>query len=197
MSWETGRLWKVVRMHNHLKNRYQTLHYGNVLIASSGGTSTCCSHSSKLRYELLSAVWLPNDISNQLDAYVLPVLQGYFQIAKFHLPLPTDDASIPLSSTVANSVLGNPTQPTIEVEYASISRRSRDRAGLRYQRRGIDDDSHVANFVETEAIVRVIVSQCYNYCVFFLIFIIQREETENVFSFVQIRGSSKVLLAFI
>jgi hypothetical protein len=36
-----------------------------------------------------------------------------------------------------------------------MSRRSRDRAGLRYQRRGIDDEAHVANFVETETITRV------------------------------------------
>jgi hypothetical protein len=43
----------------------------------------------------------------------------------------------------------------VEVEYVVISRRSRDRAGLRYQRRGIDDKGFVANFVETEAIVRL------------------------------------------
>jgi hypothetical protein len=36
-----------------------------------------------------------------------------------------------------------------------MSRRSRDRAGLRYQRRGIDDVANVANFVETETITRV------------------------------------------
>lgn len=41
------------------------------------------------------------------------------------------------------------------VEYVVISRRARDRAGLRYQRRGIDDEAHVANFVETETIMRV------------------------------------------
>lgn len=41
------------------------------------------------------------------------------------------------------------------VEYTIISRRSRYRAGLRYQRRGIDDDANVANFVETETIMRV------------------------------------------
>ena len=41
------------------------------------------------------------------------------------------------------------------VDYAIISRRSRHRAGLRYQRRGIDDDANVANFVETETIMRV------------------------------------------
>lgn len=41
------------------------------------------------------------------------------------------------------------------VDYIIISRRSRYRAGLRYQRRGIDDDANVANFVETETITRV------------------------------------------
>ena len=41
------------------------------------------------------------------------------------------------------------------VDYAVISRRSRDRAGLRYQRRGVGEEGTVANFVETESIVRV------------------------------------------
>jgi hypothetical protein len=62
---------------------------------------------------------------------------------------------------IVNTVLGKSTQPAIEVEYAIISRRSRERAGLRYQRRGIDDDAHVANFVETEAIVRLVVSNAF------------------------------------
>ncbi|KAG8763421.1 hypothetical protein FRC11_004032 [Ceratobasidium sp. 423] len=69
-------------------------------------------------------------------AYVVPILQGHFQSAFFDLGSDTDTG-----------------EPQV-VEYALISRRSRDRAGLRYQRRGIDDDSHVANFVESEALVR-------------------------------------------
>lgn len=40
----------------------------------------------------------------------------------------------------------------IDVDYIILSRRSRQRAGLRYQRRGIDEDANVANFVETETI---------------------------------------------
>ena len=43
----------------------------------------------------------------------------------------------------------------IQVDYAVVSRRSRNRAGLRYQRRGVDDDANVANFVETETLMRV------------------------------------------
>lgn len=41
----------------------------------------------------------------------------------------------------------------VTVEYTIISRRARQRAGLRYQRRGIDEDANVANFVETETIM--------------------------------------------
>ena len=37
-----------------------------------------------------------------------------------------------------------------------ISRRSRFRAGTRYKRRGVDDDGHVANYVETEQIVTLL-----------------------------------------
>lgn len=67
-------------------------------------------------------------------------MQGYYQIAKFHVPR---EPEVTEEGDAA------------EVDYILISRRSRDRAGLRYQRRGIDDDANVANFAETEAIMRV------------------------------------------
>jgi phosphatidylinositol 4-phosphatase len=67
-------------------------------------------------------------------------VQGYFQVASF---------SIPQYNELAEA------GDTIRVDYIIMSRRSRDRAGLRYQRRGVDDDAHVANFVETETITRV------------------------------------------
>ncbi|KAJ6497000.1 SacI homology domain-containing protein [Mycena vitilis] len=87
--------------------------------------------------------------------YVLPIMQGYYQISKFTIP----------PDSVTN-------EEDAEVDYIIASRRSRDRAGLRYQRRGIDDDAHVANFVETETIMRV-----------------EREGRSNVFAYVQLRGS--------
>lgn len=74
----------------------------------------------------------------QLHPYVLPIMQGYCQISAFDIP--EDGAEDP-----------------VPVDYVLISRRSRDRAGLRYQRRGVDDEAHVANFVETETIMRVVV----------------------------------------
>jgi phosphatidylinositol 4-phosphatase len=67
-------------------------------------------------------------------------VQGFFQVASFSIPPDTGRAEPGV---------------TTHVDYIIMSRRSRDRAGLRYQRRGVDDDAHVANFVETETITRV------------------------------------------
>ncbi|KAK0210966.1 SacI homology domain-containing protein [Desarmillaria ectypa] len=98
--------------------------------------------------------WLAKPfIDAGLHPYVLPIMQGYCQISAFDIP--EDGAEDP-----------------VPVDYVLISRRSRDRAGLRYQRRGVDDEAHVANFVETETIMRVV-----------------REGKTNTFGYVQVRGS--------
>lgn len=79
--------------------------------------------------------WLMNDfIDKGLHAFILPVMQGWVQS----------------SELVVDGV---------PIDFAVISRRSRERAGLRYQRRGIDDEGHVANYVETEMVVRAKVSR--------------------------------------
>ncbi|KAJ7219415.1 SacI homology domain-containing protein [Mycena pura] len=83
--------------------------------------------------------WMAKPFVNAgVHSYVLPIMQGFYQIAKFTIP------PDPLTH-----------DEDIAVDYIIVSRRSRDRAGLRYQRRGIDDDAYVANFVETETIMRV------------------------------------------
>ncbi|KZV71845.1 hypothetical protein PENSPDRAFT_650268, partial [Peniophora sp. CONT] len=94
-----------------------------------------------------------------LHPYVLPLMQGYVQVSTF---------AVPREPEVDMGEEGD----AATVDYIIISRRSRERAGLRYQRRGIDDDARVANFVETEAITRI-----------------DREGITNVFSYVQLRGS--------
>lgn len=87
--------------------------------------------------------WLMKDfIDLGLHSYVLPVMQGWVQSATFSIPIPPN----PLQPDVS---LG-----AVPVDLVVVSRRSKDRAGLRYQRRGIDDNGHVANMVETEMIVR-------------------------------------------
>ncbi|KAG7092615.1 hypothetical protein E1B28_008958 [Marasmius oreades] len=97
-------------------------------------------------------------IDSGLHSYILPIMQGYYQVARFVMP--------PEEVSHDNE---------LAVDYVLVSRRSRDRAGLRYQRRGVDDDAHAANFVESETIMRV-----------------KREGITNVFSYMQIRGSIPV-----
>lgn len=75
-------------------------------------------------------------------------MQGFIQMA-----------SLPIQSAIRPSTVNEVNATSVEdkdevdVNYVIISRRSRQRAGLRYQRRGIDEDANVANFVETETIM--------------------------------------------
>lgn len=103
--------------------------------------------------------WLVKDfIDLGLHAFILPISQGWVQASTFTVsvpPTPADESPSP-----------------IPIDIALISRRSKDRAGLRYQRRGIDHEGHVANFVETEMLIRAKVG-----------------DKVSLFSFVQTRGS--------
>ncbi|CAO3569316.1 unnamed protein product [Mortierella alpina] len=83
----------------------------------------------------------------EAHGYILPVMQGYVEIEQCEI----EEQSF---------------------EFTLISRRSRDRSGLRYQRRGIDEDGNTANFVETEQLLRIV-----------------RDESDHQVSFVQTRGS--------
>ena len=101
-------------------------------------------------------------------------MQGYFQIASFNVP--------PMNGELDELTL---------VDYIVISRRSRDRAGFRYQRRGVGEEGNVANFVQTESVVRARVRQCFSFssaCP--ANYFVQRDGLTNVFSYVQLRGSS-------
>lgn len=104
-----------------------------------------------------------------LHAYILPVMQGYLQTVT--LPIqPVAQADQEASSKAK-------TDAVLRCQVMVISRRSKERAGLRYQRRGINESGQVANFVETEQILYVL-----------------RSSTKpgwigDVLSFVQIRGS--------
>lgn len=60
-------------------------------------------------------------------------------------------------------------------DFVLISRRSVDRNGLRYMRRGVDDNGNVANFVETEQVA--------------IFYGADKKSIAHVVSFVQIRGS--------
>ncbi|KAF8986491.1 hypothetical protein BGZ46_000022 [Entomortierella lignicola] len=83
----------------------------------------------------------------EAHGYILPVMQGYVEIEQCVIE----------------------EQP---FEFTLISRRSRERSGLRYQRRGIDEMGNTANFVETEQLLRIV-----------------RDDSDHQVSFVQTRGS--------
>ncbi|KAI8052824.1 SacI homology domain-containing protein [Syncephalis plumigaleata] len=86
-------------------------------------------------------------IENKLHEWILPVMQGYIHVE--HCKVESN-----------------------ELDFVLISRRSRDRAGMRYERRGVDESGSVANFVETEQAVFV-----------------ERENVPHFVSFLQTRGS--------
>ncbi|EJU05562.1 hypothetical protein DACRYDRAFT_113641 [Dacryopinax primogenitus] len=87
--------------------------------------------------------WNRNLMGDFLEAglhnYILPIMNGFFEMSTFHLPIPSSGEE----------------RENVPVDFTIISRRACQRPGLRYQRRGIDDHGNVANFVETEAIISV------------------------------------------
>ncbi|KAF5020664.1 hypothetical protein F66182_7298 [Fusarium sp. NRRL 66182] len=125
------------------------------------------------------------------DCLALPVMQGYVGQRTFivdNQPPQKDDRS---KDSVELSTLGSsksqPSSPPLESSRASIdlrssekkylitviSRRSTKRAGLRYLRRGIDQDGFVANMVETEQILSSPIW----------------DPSSKMYSFLQVRGS--------
>lgn len=104
-----------------------------------------------------------------LHAYILPIMQGYLQTVT--LPIQPVDEQQAEETTDA----------VLRCQVMVISRRSKERAGLRYQRRGINESGQVANFVETEQILYVLRRQPSSTSA--------NELIGDVLSFVQIRGS--------
>ncbi|KAK4192930.1 Phosphatidylinositide phosphatase SAC2 [Podospora australis] len=129
-----------------------------------------------------------------IDSLVLPLMQGFVGQRSFVVDTnpPQDDSgakdSVELAEFASSQLdpgetsLPPPEKATADLRSSErkyditvISRRSIKRAGLRYLRRGIDEDGNVANSVETEQIIS------------------SHEATwdpkAKVYSFVQIRGS--------
>ncbi|KAJ1029275.1 hypothetical protein NDA13_002529 [Ustilago tritici] len=106
-----------------------------------------------------------------LHAYILPVMQGYLQTVT--LPIQ------PIGQADQEEAPKGSADAVLRCQMMVISRRSKERAGLRYQRRGINESGQVANFVETEQILYVLRSSTKP----------KSEMIGDVLSFVQIRGS--------
>ncbi|MCJ1311527.1 hypothetical protein MMC25_005200 [Agyrium rufum] len=99
-------------------------------------------------------------------AFVLPIVQGFVGQRAFTVNLQSNDPSktvaavkedageiIELQDNASNSKDFKATDKTRDFLITLISRRSTKRAGLRYLRRGVDDQGNTANAVETEQIL--------------------------------------------
>ncbi|SCV67011.1 BQ2448_5657 [Microbotryum intermedium] len=115
--------------------------------------------------------WNANIMSSFIDAglhaFVMVLQQGF---------VAHSSASVPLQPYTTLASPSNPEAPThVKLDMVLISRRSIERPGLRYQRRGVNPLGQVANAVETEFLVGAV-----------------RDSKQHVASFVQTRGSIPV-----
>ncbi|XP_040905499.1 phosphatidylinositide phosphatase SAC2 isoform X2 [Toxotes jaculatrix] len=90
-----------------------------------------------------------------VDFWVIPIIQGFVQVEELVVNYnETSDEERSSPETPPQEVTCvDDIHPRFTV--ALISRRSRHRAGMRYKRRGVDTDGHVANYVETEQLIHV------------------------------------------
>ena len=119
-------------------------------------------------------------IDGQQHNFVLPIMQGFVGQRAFSLNKDVKDSSQTISGAADSlrevlKVAGAAEKESSDSKYllTLISRRSIQRPGLRYLRRGVDEEGHTANSVETEQILSKAAWA----------------SSEKVYSFVQIRGS--------
>jgi len=123
------------------------------------------------------------------DQFILPIIQGFVGQRAFSIAEPDKERAVsdPRESKMESIELTDRKAIMIEKPAASpqnflltlISRRSVKRAGLRYLRRGVDDEGAVANNVETEQILSV------NTWL----------DSDKIFSLVQVRGSIPIFFS--
>ncbi|KAM0713909.1 hypothetical protein Q7P37_010871 [Cladosporium fusiforme] len=128
------------------------------LQATSGSTLPLCKRFDPLFF------WNRSLLGPFIDAghinFALPLLQGFVGQRAFSIAQTAageDDAvvdasDIPLQDMAEPKEVQSDTV-TKDFLLTLISRRSIKRAGLRYLRRGVDEEGNVANFVETEQIL--------------------------------------------
>ncbi|XP_015236584.1 PREDICTED: phosphatidylinositide phosphatase SAC2 isoform X2 [Cyprinodon variegatus] len=91
----------------------------------------------------------------EVDLWVIPIIQGFVQVEELVVNYneTSDEERSSPESPPKEIICVDDIHPRFTV--ALISRRSRHRAGMRYKRRGVDTDGHVANYVETEQLIHV------------------------------------------
>ncbi|KAL8766300.1 MAG: hypothetical protein Q9209_006890 [Squamulea sp. 1 TL-2023] len=117
-------------------------------------------------------------IENGDHAYILPLMQGFVGQRSFGVDPTFSEAPSGVISEAPKDIMGisetqKRTKAASSFLLTLISRRSVKRPGLRYLRRGIDEEGHTANSVETEQIL----SRA------------SWKSSDNIYSFTQFRGS--------
>ena len=120
-------------------------------------------------------------IEADAHAFILPLVQGFVGQREFTVALPDKPEAKSSEECAGEHILGEKTEPrVVETDVKKrnflltlISRRSLKRPGLRYLRRGVDDDGNTANTVETEQILSSP----------------DWDPSHNVYSYLQLRGS--------
>ncbi|KAI0479929.1 SacI homology domain-containing protein [Xylaria cf. heliscus] len=120
------------------------------------------------------------------ESLLLPIIQGFVGQRSFvvdrHPPQVDSQLDSMEMNDLTGSLPGSPLQERASIDFRPsqkeytitiVSRRSVKRAGLRYLRRGIDDEGFTANSVETEQILSTP----------------SWEPSSKIYSFVQVRGS--------
>ncbi|KAI0861620.1 SacI homology domain-containing protein [Xylaria cubensis] len=120
------------------------------------------------------------------ESLLLPIMQGFVGQRSFVVDRHPPQAESQLDSMELNDMAGSPPgsppqeRASIDLRPSEkkyvitiVSRRSVKRAGLRYLRRGIDDEGFTANSVETEQILSTA----------------SWEPSSKIYSFIQVRGS--------
>lgn len=118
----------------------------------------------------------------EVDAhnYVLPLIQGFVGQREFTVaaPEPSSSTEQPTEEHKEGRILDKQEAEGVDAQKRDflltlISRRSIKRPGLRYLRRGVDDDGNTANTVETEQILSNP----------------DWDPSKNVYTYLQVRGS--------
>ncbi|KAJ5764999.1 hypothetical protein N7520_004558 [Penicillium odoratum] len=122
-------------------------------------------------------------IENGAHGFVMPLLQGFVGQREFTVASPEKKPTFESADEkpVEAKILGESQEAaSVETEVPKrnflltlISRRSVNRPGLRYLRRGVDDEGNTANTVETEQILSGP----------------EWSPSDNVYSYLQVRGS--------
>ncbi|KAF8535011.1 SacI homology domain-containing protein [Trichophaea hybrida] len=166
-------------------------------ITRSWGSQVNDGNSSLPLFKIVDPLYFWNrhlqkqSIDSGQHGFILPLMQGFVAQTTFsatstpstpeaETETPIQSQGLPATGEVSS------TSQSIGVQYFAakdtptpgkqrfiltlISRRSTRRAGLRYLRRGVDDQGHTANFVETEQLLST-------------------PTWDHVFSYLQIRGS--------